>query len=432
MRDERVTRPLRVAILADYAEENWPSMELVAAMLAGALERRGDRAIAPELIRPRFVRRFSRPDAAAGAALNLDRLVNRFIHYPALARRIRDRFDLFHIIDHSYSHLAHDLPHGQTIVTCHDLNTFRCILDPPAEPRSWPFRAMVRRILGGLRRAAMISCVSDATRAAVLAHRLMPEPRVRTVYNGIAPAFSPEADSDAERDAARLLGPSSEAPELLHVGSTVPRKRIDLLLRVFAGIRGEFPDARLIRVGGAFTAAQRELAAELHLADSIIEAPFVDTRVLAAIYRRAALVLLPSESEGFGLPLAEAMACGTPVLASDIAVLREVGGGAAGYAPLGDIRGWIDAAGVPLRERLCAPARVHDRRAAALIRARSFSWDEAAVKTAAIYLEVASGGAAAAGRNAAGPIQGARGKALLSAAVGSSVQLAKRGSACIR
>ena len=65
--------------------------------------------------------------------------------------------------------------------------------------------------------------------------------------------------------------------------------------------------------------------------------PFVDRRVLAAVYRRVALLLQTSDREGFGLPVAEAMTCGTPVVASDLPALREVGGPAATYCPVGDV-----------------------------------------------------------------------------------------------
>ena len=67
--------------------------------------------------------------------------------------------------------------------------------------------------------------------------------------------------------------------------------------------------------------------------------PFLDRATLAAVYRRSALVLLPSEREGFGLPVLEALACGTPVVASDIDALREVGGDAVRYCPAEDVGG---------------------------------------------------------------------------------------------
>lgn len=401
-----MTDRIRVAILADYAEENWPSMDLVADMLFDALRRREPRSIEPVLVRPPFVRRFSRSNEACGVGFNLDRLLNRFIRYPALVRRMRGRFDLFHIIDHSYSHLVHQIPPARAVVTCHDLNTFRCVLDPPSEPRSWLFRVMVRRILGGLRRAGRISCVSDATRESVIAYGLAPAAHVRTIHNGTSPAYSPTAEPDADGEAIHLLGESSDdACDLLSVGSAVARKRIDVLLRVFAGIREIFPAARLIRVGGPLTATQRDLAAELHLDGCIVETPFLDARVLAAIYRRAALVLLPSEAEGFGLPLAEAMACGAPVLASDIAAFREVGASAAEYAPSADVRGWIDAAVALLRERSAAPERAGERRAAGIRRAAAFSWDTAAAMTASIYAEMSDRHICLSGGRAIEPIQ---------------------------
>ena len=81
----------------------------------------------------------------------------------------------------------------------------------------------------------------------------------------------------------------------------------------------------------------------------IVTLPFLDRRVLAAVYRRAALVLQPSEREGFGLPVAEAMACGTPVVASTVPALREAGGDGAIYCRVGDLRRLDGAVGALLR-----------------------------------------------------------------------------------
>ena len=112
-----------------------------------------------------------------------------------------------------------------------------------------------------------------------------------------------------------------------------------------------------IRVGGPFTAEQRALVRDLGLEPFIVVLPFLDRATLAAVYRRSALVLLPSEREGFGLPVLEALACGTPVVASDIDALREVGGDAVQYCPPEDVEAWTTTVARALTERGERPAQ---------------------------------------------------------------------------
>lgn len=381
---------LRVALICDFAEERWPSMDLVADMLVQSL-----RTERPDLqvtfIRPRFVRLLTRYSVFRGktAAFNGDRLLNRFVHYPHVLRRLRSEFDLFHVLDHSYSHLVNHLPAASTVVTCHDLDTFSSILEPRRTRRSWLFRVMTRAIAAGLSRAAKVACVSDSTRAALLQSNLVSPERALTIRNGIHPAFCASADPSAERAAELLLASPEGSIDLLHVGSTIPRKRIDVLLRVFAELRKALPTVRLIQVGGSLTDGQTALAASLGVSSSLVDAPFIDTTTLAAIYRRAALLLMPSESEGFGLPVVEAMASGTPVLASDIPALREVGADAVEYAPVNDVPAWVAKADAMLSERREEPSRWSRRQAAGRERARDFSWTESAARFAALYHELA-------------------------------------------
>ena len=99
-------------------------------------------------------------------------------------------------------------------------------------------------------------------------------------------------------------------------------------------------------------------------------------------------MLQPSEAEGFGLPVAEALACGAPLLASDIPVLREVGGDAAVYRPVGDVPAWAEAALALLDERRRADRAWRARRAAGLARARLYSWPAHADRLASIYRDV--------------------------------------------
>jgi len=373
----------RVALIADFAEERWPSMDLVADSLAAQLRCNHHDEISVTLVRPSFCTRLRR--VSTGHLANLDRLINRFVDYPRRLRRLRHDFDLFHIIDHSYAHLVQVLPPALTLVTCHDLETFRCLLTPNLERRSPLFRAMARRILSGFQRAALVSCVSHATRDAVIETRIRDASSCVVIPNGVSPIFTTAAHPADEAAAARLLGAPGATLELLSVGSAVPRKRLDHLLRVFAELRPTRPDLRLIRVGGALPAPHLQLARELALNGAIVSLPSLSAGVLAAIYRRAALLLLPSEREGFGLPLLESLACGTPVLASAIPALSEVGGDAACYAPAGGLGLWIDAAQRLLDERADDRAGWDARRARGVARARGFSWDATAAQTVALY-----------------------------------------------
>jgi len=378
--------PLRVALVADYREEGWPSMDLVADMLLERLRTEHEAAVAATLVRPPMRRRLSL--LAPGRTLIVDRIMNRILDYPRLVGKLAGSFDLFHIVDHSYAHLVHALPAARTIVTCHDLDAFRSVLEPAREPRSAAFRAMTRRILSGLRQAAHVACDTEATRDGLVSTGGVAIERTTVIHNGPHPSCTPEAESTADAEAARIVGGGGRI-DLLHVGSTIDRKRIDLLLRVFAAVHRDRPEVRLVRVGGAFGADHRRLAREFGVELDIVVLPFLDRATLAAIYRRSVVVLLPSEREGFGLPVLESMACGTPVVASDICALREVGGDGAVYCPLDDVEAWKQAIESLLDERRRDPAAWAARRGRAVARAASFSWTQYAASVTSLYERVA-------------------------------------------
>ncbi len=356
-------------------------MDLVAHQLARHLPSAGD--FAPVTLRAPTTWRFVRVPGFASVprVRTFDRLINRYRDYPRWLARHRDGIDVFHVIDHSYAHLVDVLPAGGTVVTCHDLDAFRPVLWPADEPRPRWFRALVERTLDGLRRAGRVACVSEAVRSELVAAGVVDASRARVVPNGVDAGMQPDPRRSADAAAGRLLGPARPA-DILHVGSTIGRKRLDILLRAFAAIRAVRPEARLIRVGG-LAPEQRALASMLGVDGAVVELPFVDRPVLAAIYRRSALVMLPSDREGFGLPVAEALACGTPVVASDIPSLRETGGAAAVYAPRGDAAAFARAA-LALLE---GPAG--DRRQLGLQHAARFTWRRHAAGMEALYREVA-------------------------------------------
>ncbi len=379
--------PLKVAILADLLEEQWPSMDLVAEMLVEHLRADHGGSIEPVLVRPALRPRATRLPGVRDSrtAFTADRFTNRLWDYPAVTRGIARSFDVFHIVDHSYAHLVHTLPAGRTLVTCHDLDTFRSILEPGHEARSFMFRAMTRRIFSGLQSAGHIACDTEATRDALVSRGGISPGRTTVVPNGPHPSCAPTAEPAADVEAARLLGPAGRMTEILHVGSTIARKRIDVLLHVLDAVRRQRPDVRLVRVGGPFTGEQRAIVRALGLDDFIVVLPFLDRSTLAAVYRRSAVVLLPSEREGFGLPLLEALACGTPVIASDIDALREVGGDAVRYCAPEDVEAWTTEVVSVLGERRDDQGRWAARRTAGMARAASFSWSRYTGEVVALY-----------------------------------------------
>jgi glycosyltransferase involved in cell wall biosynthesis len=368
-------------------------MDLTAEMIHAAMHAYHQREVDCERWHPPFRTRWAKLPGRRARAVgrNVDRLYNRMVRYPAQLRHgVRSRpAQVYHLVDHSYAHLLHAIPPGRGIVTCHDLDTFRSVLDPVSEPRPRWFRLMTQRILDGLTRAAYIACVSQATHDQIAQLSLVPPNRVVTIPNGIAPEFSAQADPDADRAIEARLGPPS-GPELLHVGSTIPRKRIDLLLRIVAALAERWPDVRLVKVGTDFTSAQSDLATELGLAGRIVRLANLSRAELAATYRRSALVLQTSEAEGFGLPVAEAQACGAVVLASDLPVLREVGGNAALYAPVGDISAWVDLAAQALADRAESTPTWTARREAGRAQAARFSWKRHSDELLVLYRAIAS------------------------------------------
>ena len=389
--DERAVHPARVALICDLLEENWPSMDLVAEMLYHHLDRDRMGNLQVTRVCPPMRRRFGRFPKLGTTPVgqNLDRLANRFFDYPRSLRDLRSNFELFHIVDHSYAQLVHGLPAERTVVSCHDLDTFRCLLDPAREKRPGWFRAMTARILKGLTQAAHVITVSAVVRDEILSYGLLPPQRITVIPNGVDPACSPNPDPAADDELARLLPPDcGKVLWLLSVGSTIQRKRLDILLRVLAAVRQDLPDVRLMRVGGALTVEQLRLASDLGVQNAIVELGFVTREVLAAAYRRAGLLVHTAEAEGFGLPLIEAMACGCRVAATDLPVLREISGTAATFCAHENIQSWRGKVVRMLQDRLESNGLWEHDRKQVLAHAARFSWAETARRTADIYKQV--------------------------------------------
>jgi glycosyltransferase involved in cell wall biosynthesis len=322
---------MRLAVISDFSEENWPSMDILADELVERAS--GVPGLDVRCIRPRMPAPFKRlmnSRAPSGFVHNLDRVSGRYLEYSARILRERARFDRFHLVDHSYAHLALFLPGRRTGVFCHDIDAFRPLYERKAE--GWR-RALAATLLAGLKRANVVFHSNPIVRGEILEYGLVPEERLVHAPYGVAAEF--RADAGPEDAPAR-----ERPPYLLHVGSLIPRKNPEFLLRVFGAIARARPELEFLQVGGEFSPALEALIDELGLASRLRRLPRHSQRELAPLYRNARVVLMPSLSEGFGLPVIEALSCGAPVVASDIPVFRQVGGTAVNYAPTSELEAW--------------------------------------------------------------------------------------------
>jgi glycosyltransferase involved in cell wall biosynthesis len=379
--------PPRLAVLPDFPAEGWPSMDLCGEMLLAHLPTAGPQAVEPQRVCPPFVRIATRVPVIGkrNAAFNADRLLNRFISFPRHASRVARSFDLFHVVDHTYAQLVHALPPERTGVYCHDLDAFRCLLEPTREPRPWWFRKLARRIMSGLQKAAVVFHNSRQTGDELGRFGLVDPSRVVHAPLGVAAEFTPHAASPTQPMpwSDDLTG----RPWVLHVGSCIPRKRIDVLLDVVAELRRTHPALKLVKVGGEWSAEHRQQMAKLNLNGSVVHVTGLSREQLAEVYRRAPVVLVPSEAEGFGLPVIEALACGSAVVASDLPVLREVGGEVTTYCAVGDVPAWAAA----VRSELGKERPGEPNRPARLAWASRYHWAAHADTIATAYHRVLKG-----------------------------------------
>lgn len=296
---------------------------------------------------------------------------------------IRDaQLDLFHSTNFMlpFSACPRDRQ-GRTacVVTIHDLIP---LIFPEHTPRAlksrfhFIYRAVMREVG---RRADLIITVSESSRRDILHHMTIPEERrnkVIAIHEGVSDRYTPGSP------------PSGACPTILYVGRLDPYKNVPALIRAFSrALKSGRIQARLKIIGprdARYPEVER-LISEKELHPHIDWPGYVDADELCRAYREATVFVLPSLYEGFGLPVLEAMACGTPVICGNRASLEEVAGDAAIlFDPQNE-----DALAAALESVLTDPARAETLRVKGLHRAAQFSWETTARKTIEAYEQCA-------------------------------------------
>jgi glycosyltransferase involved in cell wall biosynthesis len=252
-----------------------------------------------------------------------------------------------------------------SVVTVHDLTFF----DHP----EWHERVKVayfrRMIHFAARHASVLACDSEYTAERL---RVLCEPRgdVRVVALGVDhERFFPAA---GDTDLALLEPHGIEPPYIAFAGTLEPRKNLPALIDAFARVAPSRPNVRLVLAGndGWGADAVRNAIAASGAATRILRPGYLDDPTLVALLRHAAAVAYPSFEEGFGLPALEALACGTPLVASDSSAILEVVGDAGLLVPPNDAGAIADA----LARILDDPQLSARLRSAGPARAAAFTW----------------------------------------------------------
>ncbi len=305
----------------------------------------------------------------------------RLWRHPLAVSRLEG--DIFHIIDHSNAHIVYWLKQKNcnVIVTCHDLVQFAYpeILNdqsrfPTLSMASWKYS------VEGMKSADHIIAVSAHTAKDVNQILAIPKERITAVPNGVEPYFRPLPSTEVVA-IRRHYERSPAAFCLLNVGSNHQRKNIPTILKALVMLRDRGVAIKLWKVGDEFTLEQQSLIEFHHLESMITFIGKPDKAALLDIYNAADVLLAPSLYEGFGLTILEAMACGTPVITSNVSSLPEVTGAAAILVEPLDVEAIVDAICSLQQDPVLHQSYIEQ----GLARAKLFSWAKSAEQVAEIY-----------------------------------------------
>jgi glycosyltransferase involved in cell wall biosynthesis len=277
------------------------------------------------------------------------------------------------------------------VVTVHDLSS---LLFPPAPDRWRALRLWRNR--RGLMRAAQVLAVSGATRRDVERVLGIPPQRIRQIYDAPDPRFlrdgAPQCAAEEAERRRVLERYQVNYPYILYAGAIRPQKNVPRLVEAFAVLLGElkdhpvYKDLRLIIIGDEIARypAVRHAVIKSRVEHAVRFLGFLPFETLRVFYQCAAVFAFPSLYEGFGLPPLEAMACGTPVVTSNVSSLPEVVGEA---AVLVNPENVFDIAR-GLREALLNEALRRELTRRGFEQLRRFSWERTAREVLEVYREV--------------------------------------------
>jgi glycosyltransferase involved in cell wall biosynthesis len=245
---------------------------------------------------------------------------------------------------------------------------------------SWVYARPMLNLVA--RKAQHIVTLSEYSKAQIVERLGVQPEKVTAIHCGVTPQFHWVGRDEATAAVSETLG--TQKPYILYVGSLKPHKNVSTLLKAFAMLRKrhEIPQ-RLLIIGddARWKLPLLEECVRLGIGDATHFVPYVSQELLPRVYAAAELLVMPSTIEGFGLPVLEAMASGTPVVCSRAASLPEVAGDAALYFDPASAEELADK----IEKLLNSTGLQESLRAKGLERARQFTWEESTRKHLKVY-----------------------------------------------
>jgi glycosyltransferase involved in cell wall biosynthesis len=264
-----------------------------------------------------------------------------------------------------------------TVVTLHDTIPWQ------GDDAHWPAGFYRDRLLpAAYHRAAAVMTISDNSRRDILARWPALKPRLHVVPLGVDERY---LESQPDYRSIVIGGRVVKEPYVLYLGGADPRKRLTWALQTWWGASANTASLVVCGVEASAHDAVRQMVPR-HLQDRLFLAPFVGEEDMPRLYMRAAAVLYPSLYEGFGLPVVEAQAVGTPVLFSDVGSLTELKGPGAVVLPVDDLEAWVRTVNtIVTSAQPAGPDRI------SRAWATQYSWDNSVKRTLDVYEAVVKG-----------------------------------------
>jgi len=305
--------------------------------------------------------------------LPMQKLSNLSLDY-LMGRYIPDNYDLYHITNQNMSILNYYNNIGVNVLTVHDIIYF-------THPRNPMQKILSKLLYKGVKNTDFIISVSHSTQQDLVKHFNIPPENIKVIPEGVNSKFKPLRTQDLNEIYLKYNLDENDT-HILHVGEDSPRKNLKVILKAFKLllIDNKIKNLKLIKINGMDT----KLIKKMGLEDQVIVLENVLEEELPKFYNLADVFVFPSLYEGFGLPLIEAMACGLPIIASNVTSIPEIVGDAGILLYPQDFKGFYKSIYSVLTDESLRVNLSYN----GVKRSKMFSWRTCAKDTLNVYKDI--------------------------------------------